>query len=143
LIGVDTKKDKEILHAAYNDCKGVTAAFNINVLRHLNFLFDGNLNPDAFEHVAFYSKEHGRIEMHLRCVKDHSALLAGIYVNFRAGELVNTEYSYKYHPDEFSALANRAGLRMKRLWQDERRHFSVMYFTPMSGPHNPAPSPLR
>jgi dimethylhistidine N-methyltransferase len=135
LIGVDTKKDEDILHGAYNDCKGVTATFNINVLRHLNSLFDSNLNPDAFEHVAFYSKEHGRIEMHLRCIKDHCALLAGTYVNFRAGELVNTEYSYKYHPDEFSALGQRAGLRMKHLWQDARSHFSVMYFVPMPKLH--------
>jgi dimethylhistidine N-methyltransferase len=133
LIGVDTKKDKAILHAAYNDPEGVTAAFNINVLRHLNFLFGSNLNPDAFEHVAFYNNEHGRIEMHLGCTKDHSAIVAGMYVNFRAGELVNTEYSYKYHPDEFSALARRAGLHMKRLWQDERRHFSLMYFVPIPG----------
>jgi dimethylhistidine N-methyltransferase len=130
LIGVDTKKDNEILHAAYNDHKGATAAFNINVLSHLNHLFEGNLDPSAFEHVAFYSEEHGRIEMHLRCVEDHNAFLAGVYVNFYAGELINTEYSYKYHPDEFSVLAQHAGLHMKRLWQDECKHFSVMYFAP-------------
>jgi dimethylhistidine N-methyltransferase len=130
LIGVDTKKDKEILHAAYNDPEGVTAAFNINVLNHLNHLFEGSLVPGAFEHVAFYNAEHGRIEMHLRCVEDHSAFLAGACVNFYAGELINTEYSYKYHPDEFSALARRAGLHIRRLWQDESKHFSVMYFAP-------------
>ncbi len=133
LIGVDTKKDREVLHAAYNDHKGVTAAFNINVLSHLNFLFNCNLNPDAFEHVAFYNEEHGRIEMHLYCMRDHSVLLAGTYVNFSAGELINTEYSYKYHPHEFSALAHRAGLCLRCLWQDERRHFSLMYFEPASG----------
>jgi len=131
LIGVDTKKRNDILHAAYNDRKGVTAAFNINVLNHLNELFEGNLNPEAFEHLAFYNEEHGRIEMHLRCIEDHTAILAGMRVDFRAGEWVNTEYSYKYHPDEFSDLARRAGLHMKRLWQDESKHFSVMYFTPL------------
>ena len=130
LIGVDTKKDEGILHAAYNDCKGVTASFNINVLNHLNTLLDGNLNSDAFEHVAFYDKKLGRIEMHLRCTKGHTASLVGIDLKFSAGELINTEYSYKYHPQEFSKLAQRSGLRMKHLWQDERHLFSVMYFVP-------------
>jgi uncharacterized SAM-dependent methyltransferase len=59
--------------------------------------------------------------------------MGGMYVNFRAGELVNTEYSYKYYPHEYSALARRAGLQMKRLWQDEHCHYSVMYFVPMPG----------
>lgn len=130
LIGVDTKKDSEILHAAYNDRKGVTAAFNINVLHHLNGLLDGNLDPGNFEHVAFYNKDAGRIEMHLRCTKTHNANMAGQDLEFNAGEMINTEYSYKYYPLEFSALAQRAGLRMKHLWQDEKRHFSLMYFLP-------------
>jgi dimethylhistidine N-methyltransferase len=130
LIGVDTKKPLDILHAAYNDSKRVTAAFNINVLHHLNTLFDGTLSPDAFEHVAFYNQDFGRIEMHLRCIRDHTASLAGTIVKFRAGELINTEHSYKYHPDEFSALAHHAGLRLKHLWQDKRHYFSVMYFVP-------------
>jgi dimethylhistidine N-methyltransferase len=130
LIGIDTKKDEAVLHAAYNDPGGVTAAFNINVLIHLNRLFEGNLDPGAFEHVAYYNKQHGRIEMHLHCVKDHSAFLSGVGVNFQAGELINTEYSYKYHPDEFSALARHAGLHMKRMWQDECKYFCVMYFEP-------------
>lgn len=128
LIGVDTKKDSVILNAAYNDHKGVTAAFNTNVLNHLNYLTVGNLDPGNFEHVAFYNKDDGRIEMHLRCTRKHSAYLAGMTVKFDAGELINTEYSYKYHPQEFSALAKRAGLQMKHLWQDERRYFSLMYF---------------
>ena len=131
LIGVDTKKDEGVLNAAYNDSKGVTAAFNINVLNHLNSLLDGNLNPDAFEHVAFYNKKHGRIEMHLRCTRDHTTSLAGVDLKFSAGELINTEYSYKYHPLEFSSLAQRSGLRLRHLWQDERRYFSVMYFVPI------------
>ncbi len=130
LIGVDTKKDEGILNAAYNDSKGVTAAFNINVLNHLNTLLDGNLNSAAFEHVAFYDKKHGRIEMHLRCTRNHTASLAGMDVKFSAGELINTEYSYKYHALEFSSLAQRSGLRLKHLWQDERQYFSVMYFLP-------------
>lgn len=130
LIGVDTKKNSEVLHTAYNDPKGVTAAFNINVLHHLNHLLGGNLKPDYFEHVAFYNENCGRIEMHLRCVKSHIAHIAGMDLEFSVGELINTEYSYKYHPQEFSALAQRAGLRMKRLWQDKQRYFSVMYFLP-------------
>jgi len=108
LIGVDTKKDTAVLDAAYNDDRGVTARFNLNVLPHLNRLVGADLDPQKFEHLAFYNADAGRIEMHLRCLEDCAADVAGEQVSFAAGEQVNTEYSYKYRPDEFVELAAEA-----------------------------------
>jgi len=130
LIGVDTKKDRKILNAAYNDSQGVTANFNLNILNHLNSLLDGDLSTDNFEHLACYNEDEGRIEMHLKCTRAHTASLAGEKLEFAAGELVHTENSYKYRPDEFATLAARAGFRRSHLWQDARGWFAVMYFVP-------------
>jgi len=131
LIGVDAKKDVDVLHAAYNDAEGVTAAFNLNVLNNLNSLLAGNLDSDNFRHHALYNEESGRIEMHLRSVVEHSAQLADEQLEFAADELIHTENSYKYHPDEFIALAEEAGFEHRNLWQDDRKWFSVMYFEPV------------
>lgn len=130
LIGVDTKKDADVLHAAYNDSAGLTAQFNINLLKNLNRLFEGDIDTDKFAHQAIYNAEHGRIEMHLRCLEGHSPQLAGHQLEFTEGELVHTEYSYKYHPDEFVELAKSAGFAPVKVWQDEDRWFAVMYFEP-------------
>lgn len=129
LIGVDTKKDPAVLHAAYNDCEGVTAQFNLNVLSHLNDLLGGSFDEDKFEHVAFYNEEAGRIEMHLRSLVDHEVLLGGNQLEFASGEMVHTEHSYKYRPEEFVGLAAEAGFHNKQIWQDDDKLFSVMYFT--------------
>lgn len=131
LIGVDTKKDADILHAAYNDSAGVTALFNINLLDNLNSLLEGDIDTDKFTHHALYNAERGRIEMHLRCTGRHSAQLAGQQFEFAEGELVHTEYSYKYHPDEFIELARSAGFAPVKVWQDDDRWFAVMYFEPV------------
>jgi dimethylhistidine N-methyltransferase len=131
LIGVDTKKDADILHAAYNDSAGVTAQFNINLLDNLNSLLEGDIDTDKFVHHALYNAERGRIEMHLRCTGKHSAQLAGQQFEFAEGELVHTEYSYKYHPDEFIELARSAGFAPVKVWQDDDRWFAVMYFEPV------------
>jgi len=130
LIGVDAKKDAGVLNAAYSDSEGVTARFNLNVLNHLNDLLDGNIPTQNFVHHAFYNEMRGRIEMHLRCIKSHTAVLAGQPLEFTDGELVHTEYSYKYHPEEFIALAERAGFTHKALWQDAKKWYSFMYFEP-------------
>ncbi|NND55489.1 MAG: L-histidine N(alpha)-methyltransferase [Gammaproteobacteria bacterium] len=130
LIGVDAKKDTDVLHAAYNDAEGVTAQFNLNVLDNLNNLLGGNLDSDKFEHHALYNDEQGRIEMHLRCTEAHAARLAGHTIRFADGELVHTENSYKYHPEEFVELAEQAGFEQSQLWQDNRGWFSVLYFEP-------------
>jgi dimethylhistidine N-methyltransferase len=130
LIGVDAKKDAAVLDAAYNDREGVTAEFNVNALNHLNELLEGNISTESFVHHAFYCEKFGRIEMHLRCIKSHIAQLAGKSLEFTEDELIHTEYSYKYHPDEFIALAARAGFVIRQLWQDPRNWYSVMYFEP-------------
>ena len=130
LIGVDTKKDVDVLQAAYDDSQGVTAEFNINVLEHLNTLLEGDLNTAHFEHVALYDETHGRIEMHLECTRDHRATVAGETLEFAAGERIHTENSYKYRPDEFAALAGQADFAARNVWQDERKWFSVLYLEP-------------
>jgi dimethylhistidine N-methyltransferase len=130
LIGVDAKKDEAVLNAAYNDRAGITRRFNLNVLEHLNALLDGTLDTARFTHAAWYNARRGRIEMHLRCRESHTAVLAGEELAFAAGELIHTENSYKYHPEEFAALAARAGFRLRNVWQDARGWFSVMYLIP-------------
>jgi dimethylhistidine N-methyltransferase len=130
LIGVDAKKDVAVLHDAYNDERGVTAEFNLNVLSHLNQRFGGNLETENFEHVAGYDQAEGRIEMHLRCKRSHQAELGEEVIDFAAGEMIHTENSYKYHPDEFIGLAKQAGLAFSSLWQDRRGWFSLLYLVP-------------
>ena len=128
LIGVDLKKDPDILEAAYNDRSGVTAAFNLNLLERINRELDGNLDLARFEHVAFYSEAEGRIEIYIRSTVDQEARIAGRPFRFAAGELIHTEYSYKYAVAEFRAVAARAGFRPVDTWTDRGDLFSVHYF---------------
>lgn len=130
LIGVDAKKDPDILHAAYNDRDGLTAAFNLNILSHLNVCAGAEFDTDNFEHVALYSEPAGRIEMHLRSHVDQDVQVAGHTVYFKRGELTHTENSYKYDPHEFVELAAQAGLGASHIWQDESRFFTLLYLTP-------------
>jgi L-histidine Nalpha-methyltransferase len=127
LIGVDLKKDPAILGAAYNDEPGVTAAFNLNLLARINRELDGDLDIARFEHVAFYNETEGRIEIYIRSLANHEAWIAGTPILFAKGELIHTEYSYKYSVDEFRALAQRAGFRPVETWTDPAELFSVHY----------------
>jgi L-histidine N-alpha-methyltransferase len=128
LIGVDLKKDPAILDAAYNDRAGVTAAFNLHLLERINSELDGGVDIDRFEHFAFYNQAEGRVEIYIRCLADHTARIAGQEIGFAAGELIHTEYSYKYAVPEFRALAARAGFRPVDTWTDRGELFSVHYF---------------
>lgn len=128
LIGVDLKKDPEILDAAYNDRAGVTAAFNLNLLERVNRELDGDLDIDRFEHLAFYNQAEGRVEIYIRSFADQEARIAGQRIGFTKGELIHTEYSYKYSVSEFRALAARAGFRPVDTWLDPAELFSVHYF---------------
>jgi len=128
LIGVDLKKDREILDAAYNDRAGVTAAFNLNLLERINRELDGDLDIDRFEHVAFYNGAEGRVEIYIRSLADQQARIAGRLIRFAEGELIHTEYSYKYSVAEFRDLAARAGFRPVDTWTDPADLFSVHYF---------------
>jgi L-histidine N-alpha-methyltransferase len=128
LIGVDLKKDSAVLDAAYNDRAGVTAAFNLNLLERVNRELDGDLDIDRFEHVAFYNETEGRIEIYIRSLANQEAWIAGTPTLFAKGELIHTEYSYKYSVAEFRTLAGRAGFRPVETWTDRAELFSVHYF---------------
>jgi uncharacterized SAM-dependent methyltransferase len=128
LIGVDLKKDRAILDAAYNDRAGITAAFNLNLLERINRELDGDLDLDRFEHFGFYNEAQGRIEIYIRSLCGQQAAVAGGRIEFAAGELIHTEYSYKYTVAEFRELAARAGFRPVDTWTDSAELFSVHYF---------------
>jgi len=125
LIGVDLKKDRELLEAAYDDAQGVTAMFNKNLLARLNRECGGDFNLDAFRHRAFYNEGPGRIEMHLESLRSQEAHVFGEKLTFEAGETIHTENSYKYRIQQFQDLAAKAGWQPERVWLDDARLFSV------------------
>ena len=129
LIGVDTVKDKARLDAAYDDSLGVTAAFNRNVLNHVNRVLGSDFAVGAYAHRGFYNAECHRIEMHLEAMSTQVVTLDRTPRVFRAGERICTEYSYKYVPDDFAALLEQAGFRTVRLWQDPRGDFATFHAT--------------
>ena len=125
LIGVDLVKDRGVLDAAYDDALGVTAAFNLNVLNHVNRLLGADFDPGEWCHVAFYDPKQQRIEMHLEARRAVTARWAGEQRRFEAGERIHTENSYKYTPAQFAALLNDAGLPAQRRWTDAREWFAL------------------
>jgi dimethylhistidine N-methyltransferase len=129
LIGVDLKKDPALLHAAYNDARGVTAAFNLNLLARLNRELGADFDLAAFAHYAFYNPRRGRIEMHLVSSRPQRVRVGTEAVDFAEGESVWTESSYKYAPAEFARLAAAAGFSARRVWTDPLNHFGVQYLT--------------
>lgn len=127
LMGVDLKKDVNILNRAYNDSQGVTAAFNLNLLERINRELGTDFDLDAFEHYAFYHPGKNRIEMHLVSMKEQEVHLDNVRIPFQKGESIWTESSYKFNLDEFEQMAARAGFRVKRVWTDRQNWFSVQY----------------
>ena len=125
LVGVDTKKDANVLHAAYNDAKGVTAAFNLNLLARINRELGADFNVRRFVHYAFYNAPLGRIEMHLVSLATQQVRIGRHRFAFDAGESIHTENSYKYSPAQFRALAAKAGFNATRLWSDRRGLFAL------------------
>jgi dimethylhistidine N-methyltransferase len=128
LIGVDMKKDRTTLEAAYNDRSGVTRAFNLNLLRRIRDELGAEIDIDAFDHHAFYSEDKGRIEMHLVSAKAQTVRIGDIDLYFEAGETIHTENSYKHDLEEFYRLAAKAGWCRVKYWTDEKQYFSVQYF---------------
>jgi dimethylhistidine N-methyltransferase len=118
IIGVDLVKDPNVLNAAYDDAAGVTAKFNINLLARINRELDGNFDLATFSHHAFYNSERHRIEMHLASNKRQRVRVAGRMVEFRAGETIHTENSYKYSLESFTALARGSGWTPAAVWTD-------------------------
>lgn len=127
LIGVDLLKDKSVLDAAYDDAIGVTAAFNLNMLRHLNTLVDADFNVADWRHLGFFNEDLGRIEMHLEARRSVSVRWRGGVRHFRQGERIHTESSYKYSRHGFLQLLERAGFGAVRTWTDEREWFMVCH----------------
>lgn len=125
VVGVDLKKDARTLVRAYNDSKGVTAAFNLNLLRRINRELGADFDLGRFRHVALYVPRLGRIEMHLESTAHQEVQLLGRCFRFAAGESIHTENSHKFTLAEFQRLAVAAGWQTGRIWMDERGAFSV------------------
>jgi dimethylhistidine N-methyltransferase len=126
LIGVDLKKDKQILYNAYNDSKGITAEFNLNILHHINNIFNADFNVNNFHHCAVYNEEQGRIEMYLVSNKAQTVSIRGNKFTFNKGERLITEYSYKYSLNDFSELVKDI-YKIEKVWLDDNQFFSVQF----------------
>jgi dimethylhistidine N-methyltransferase len=129
IVGVDLIKPANVLNAAYNDADGITARFNLNLLTRINRELGGAFRLDTFEHHAFYNRERHRIEMHLASLKRQKVKVAGETFDFRAGETIHTENSYKYSVDSLAALARGVGWLPVTGWTDSRKYFSIQTFT--------------
>jgi dimethylhistidine N-methyltransferase len=125
LIGVDLKKDKPTLDAAYDDRQGVTAEFNLNLLARINRELAGDFVLERFAHRGFYDPGKGRVEMHLESLSEQTVQVAGRRFEFRRGETIHTEISCKYTIEEFQQLARGARFFAEAVWTDPARLFSV------------------
>jgi L-histidine N-alpha-methyltransferase len=125
LIGVDLVKPRAVLEAAYDDALGVTAAFNLNALRHLNTAIGSDFDPRQWRHVAFYDETEARIEMHLEARQPLVARWPGAERRFAAGERIHTENSYKYSVEGFASLLRDAGFRQPQAWTDANGWFAL------------------
>ena len=127
LVGIDLQKDPAIIEAAYNDAKGVTDEFNLNVLHRVNRELGGDFKVDQFKHFAFYNSEKGRVEIYVVSQCEQTVTIANNKFKFAEGERVFTEYSHKYTVDGFVALAQQAGFAMHKHWTDEQQLFAVLH----------------
>lgn len=125
LLGVDLKKDPSVLERAYDDSEGVTAAFNLNLLRRINRELGGTFDLDGFRHRAIWNEEQSRIEMHLESLREQTVEVAGRRYDFAKGETIHTENSHKYTVESFGEMARAAGFRQERVWTDPQGRFSV------------------
>lgn len=125
LIGVDLRKDEDVLVSAYDDAQGVTAEFNLNSLHRLNREVGADFAVDEFEHRSVWNAELGRIEMHLVSRIDQRVVIDGHAFDFAADEAIRTECAYKYGIEQFADVAE--GFRVEHVWTDEQRRFSVQY----------------
>ncbi len=126
LIGVDLVKETAVLNAAYDDAAGVTAAFNLNMLDHINRLIGANFDTRQWRHVAFFNAAQSRIEMHLEATQALEVHWPGGARHFAQGERIHTENSYKYRVEDFVALLQRAGFGKAQVWTDAQQWFAVV-----------------
>jgi dimethylhistidine N-methyltransferase len=127
LIGVDLKKDETILNSAYNDKKGITTQFNMNILNHINNLTDSDFDLNKFSHLAFYNESASRIEMHLVSCENQQVCINGEKVFIDKNEQILTEYSYKYSLEDFEDLVKDI-YKIENVWTDKNNLFSVQFF---------------
>jgi uncharacterized SAM-dependent methyltransferase len=127
LVGVDLVKDPRVLEAAYDDAAGITARFSLNLLARANRELGTDFDLDGFRHEARWDPDESRISIHLLSLRDQTVHLNGEAYRFAAGERLHVEYSYKYTPEGFRALARRAGFEPAAMWTDARGLFSVHY----------------
>jgi len=125
VIGVDLTKDLRVLRAAYNDRRGITAAFNANLLARINRELDGDFRPERFAHEARWNSVNSAVEMHLVSTEAQTAMVDGQSFDFEAGESIHTETSRKYDVRTFSALVESAGWYIDEMWTDPRQTFGV------------------
>ena len=127
LIGLDLIKDKQILESAYNDSLGVTAQFNLNVLSRINDELDADFNLDNFLHYSIYNKEDQRIEMYLKSLARQSVIISksNLLLNLEKNELIHTEHSHKYSLDQIRELLESIGFKIKHIWLDDKKYFSL------------------
>lgn len=132
LLGLDLVKNKQVLERAYNDSKGITAQFNLNLLTRINKECGGNFNLKNFEHVSFFNEKQKRIEMHIRSKIDQEILLsrADVMIKFKKNEMILTEYSHKYTVDQIYALAKKSGFKVEEIWKDKNGYFALVLFSP-------------
>jgi len=131
LLGTDLKKSLDVLIPAYNDELGVTAAFNLNLLRHINNELAGEFDLSQFEHTARYDEDHGRIEMHLVSKIRQSVKISklNLTVHFDEGETIHTENSYKFDTEQLSSMAQKSGFQLDQTWFDSKKLFGLSQFT--------------
>ena len=129
LIGVDLQKDRDVLERAYNDAAGVTAQFNKNLLVRINRELEADFDLNRWQHHAIYSPSEGRIEIYLISDNEQTVHIGAREFQFRAGEEILTEYSYKHTIAGFIELARKAGFHFEQVWTDDAHWFGVFYFT--------------
>jgi L-histidine Nalpha-methyltransferase len=128
LLGIDLQKPQDVLEAAYNDSQGVTAAFNLNMLSHLNWRFQGDFDINLFKHQAIYNQVDNQIEMYLHCQSSHLVTLEALdlKVSFEAGESILTEISRKFDLPTMETLLQSKGLNTVKTWTDEKGWFGLI-----------------
>ena len=137
MIGADLQKDRRILERAYNDARGVTAAFNLNLLVRINRELAANFRLETFRHRALYNQRAGRIEMYLESLIAQAVDVSGHTIKLAAGEKICTEHSHKYTLHGFRRMAEAAGFTVTRVWTDEAKLFSVQLLEVMERLYTP------
>ena len=127
MIGIDLVKDSAILNAAYDDALGVTAAFNLNVLRHVNRLAGADFNVAQWRHLGFFNALDSRIEMHLEAREALTVAWQGGSRRFACGERIHTENSYKYRAQAIAGLLESSGFQAVTMWTDPQQWFALVY----------------